>query len=312
MVLRNPRRTQYNEALMSAVLSLDLPQLPAARGQNKVRQIHDLGSELLLITTDRISAFDVVMGNGIPDKGRILNLMSAFWFRRFLAFSPHHMISVDDDVIAERLRFRDPRLEGRCLLAKKARPLKIECVARGYLAGSLFKEYKAQGGGVHGLSLPEGLLESAKLEEPIFTPATKAEEGHDENLSEAQAIDLVGREVFDIVKSRTINIYKAARDYAATHGIILADTKFEFGETDDGILWIDEALTPDSSRFWSADTYEPGRSQASYDKQFVRDYLEDIGFNKRAPGPDLPEDVVAKTRRKYVEAYEKLVGPFPY
>lgn len=296
-----------------SLLSIDIPGLPAPKGSNKVRQTYDLGSEMLLVTTDRISAFDVVMENGIPDKGRVLNLMSAFWFEKFADICPNHVITIDDQTIASQIGLEDRRLFGRTLLAKKAKPLKIECVARGYITGSLFKEYLTEGGKVHGLDLPEGLVDSDKLPEPIFTPATKAETGHDENLSEAQARDLVGSEVYDFVKNVTLKIYTAASEFAASKGIILADTKFEFGETEDGIIWIDEALTPDSSRFWPADQYEPGKQQPSYDKQFVRNYLEEINFNKMPPGPRLPEEIVEKTRSRYIEAYEKLVGkPFIY
>jgi phosphoribosylaminoimidazole-succinocarboxamide synthase len=296
-----------------SLLSIDIPGLPAPKGSNKVRQTYDLGSEMLLVTTDRISAFDVVMENGIPDKGRVLNLMSAFWFEKFADICPNHVITIDDQTIASQIGLEDRRLFGRTLLAKKAKPLKIECVARGYITGSLYKEYLTEGGKVHGLDLPEGLVDSDKLPEPIFTPATKAETGHDENLSEAQARDLVGSEVYDFVKNVTLKIYTAASEFAASKGIILADTKFEFGETEDGIIWIDEALTPDSSRFWPADQYEPGKQQPSYDKQFVRNYLEEINFNKMPPGPRLPEEIVEKTRSRYIEAYEKLVGkPFIY
>lgn len=296
-----------------SLLSIDIPGLPAPKGSNKIRQTYDLGSEMLLVTTDRISAFDVVMENGIPDKGRVLNLMSAFWFEKFADICPNHVITIDDQTIASQIGLEDRRLFGRTLLAKKAKPLKIECVARGYITGSLYKEYLTEGGKVHGLDLPEGLVDSDKLPEPIFTPATKAETGHDENLSEAQARDLVGSEVYDFVKNVTLKIYTAASEFAASKGIILADTKFEFGETEDGIIWIDEALTPDSSRFWPADQYEPGKQQPSYDKQFVRNYLEEINFNKMPPGPRLPEEIVEKTRSRYIEAYEKLVGkPFIY
>ncbi len=293
---------------MPALLSASIPTLPAPRGHNKVRELYDLGEELLLVTTDRISAFDVIMANGIPDKGRVLNQMSAFWFAHFSDECPNHVISIDDAVIATRIGVDQPELRGRCLLAKKATPVKMECVARGYLSGSLYKEYKAQGGAVHGLHLPEGLLESARLPEPIFTPATKAESGHDENLSWTQAVDLVGIEQATWLRDMTLKLYNKAAEYVATKGLILADTKFEFGETSDGLIWIDEALTPDSSRYWEASLYSPGGAQPSYDKQFVRDYLEEIKFNKQPPGPALPDDIVQKTRAKYLEAFEKVVG----
>lgn len=293
---------------MPALLSATIPGLPAPKGHNKVRELYDLGNELLIVTTDRISAFDVIMANGIPDKGRVLNLMSAFWFDRFRDVCPSHVVSVDDAVVAERIGTPVPELAGRCLIAKKATPVKLECVARGFISGSLFKEYKREGGHVHGLGLPEDLLESAKLPEPIFTPATKADTGHDENLSWSQAVDLVGLETATTLRDWTLTLYGKASEYAATKGLILADTKFEFGETEDGLIWIDEALTPDSSRFWDAALYRPGGPQPSFDKQFVRDYLEEIGFNKQPPGPELPEGIVLSTRAKYLEAYEKIVG----
>jgi phosphoribosylaminoimidazole-succinocarboxamide synthase len=273
-----------------------------------VREIYDLGSELLIVTTDRISAFDVIMANGIPDKGRVLNQMSAFWFHYLADVTDSHVVSTDDKVIAQAIGKTLPELAGRSTLAKKAKPLPIECVARGYIAGSLFKEYRSLGGKVHGLDLPEGLTESAKLPMPIFTPATKAEEGHDQNLSWEQTVSLVGREIAEQASRLTLALYKKAADRALSKGIILADTKFEFGLTDSGLLWIDEALTPDSSRFWDLSQYEPGRSQPSYDKQFVRDYLESITWNKQPPGPTLPEDVVEKTRDKYLQAYSLITG----
>lgn len=293
---------------MPALLSASIPTLPAPKGHNKVRELFDLGGELLIVTTDRISAFDVIMANGIPDKGRVLNQMSAFWFEKFANVCPNHVISVSDADVAARIGVELPELSGRCLIARKAVPVKLECVARGYISGSLFKEYRAQGGSVHGLGLPEGLLESAKLSEPIFTPATKAEEGHDENLSWRQAVDLVGLEQAEWLRDTTLTLYAKAAEHAATKGLILADTKFEFGETEEGLIWIDEALTPDSSRYWEASLYAPGGAQPSYDKQFVRDYLESIGFDKRPPGPELPSEIVEKTRAKYLEAFEKVVG----
>lgn len=294
---------------MPALLETALPNLPPPR-KGKVREVYDLGDCLLIVATDRISAFDVVMANGIPDKGRILTGLSAFWFDRLGGVAPHHVLSTDDGEIAQRVGAIDS-LKGRSMLARKAKPLAIECVARGYITGSLFKEYRTQGGGVHGLALPDGLVDADRLPEPIFTPATKAEEGHDENLSFAQACDIVGRETAETVRDWTLKLYAQAAEYAATKGLILADTKFEFGETEDGLIWIDEALTPDSSRYWDAGLYHPGGPQPSYDKQFVRDYLETIRWDKRPPGPTLPDDVVAKTRAKYVEAYERLTGkPF--
>jgi phosphoribosylaminoimidazole-succinocarboxamide synthase len=311
---------------MPITLSTSIPGLAKPK-IGKVREVYDLGDQLLIVATDRISAFDVVMANGIPDKGRILNQMSAFWFEKFQDICPNHVVSIDDEVILEALALLngEPRTEngnpttddrrpingnlsGRSTLAKRAKPLPIECVVRGYLAGSLLKEYKATGGSVHGFGLPEGLINGSQLQEPIFTPATKAEKGHDENLSWKQAVDIVGKETAETVKNWSLNIYKRASEYSAGRGILLADTKFEFGETEDGLIWIDEALTPDSSRFWPAESYKPGSSQPSYDKQFVRDYLESIQWNKQPPGPVLPDDVVSGTRAKYLEAFERLVG----
>ena len=283
----------------------NLPGLPPPK-VGKVREVYDLGDELLIVATDRISAFDVVMANGVPDKGRILNRMSAWWFERLADVCPNHVISTDDGEIVRRVPM--PELAGRTTLARKCRPLPIECVARGYISGSLFKEYRAQGGGIHGLGLPEGLVESARLSEPIYTPATKAEAGHDENIDYARTVDLVGREVAEQAREWTMALYERASKHAASVGLILADTKFEFGLTDDGLLWIDEALTPDSSRYWPADLYQPGGAQPSYDKQYVRDYLEALGWDKTPPGPVLPDEVVARTRGKYVEAYEKVCG----
>lgn len=279
---------------------------PPRRG--KVREVYDLGEDLLIVASDRISAFDVIMANGIPGKGIILNKMSAFWFAKFADVCPNHVLSTDDAVIAERIGRSQPELVGRTTLARKARPLPIECVARGYIAGSLFKEYRAAGGHILGLNLPDGLVDSSQLPEPIFTPATKATEGHDENISFERASDLVGKEVAELAKSLTLEIFKRAQAHAADAGLILADTKFEFGLTDEGLIWIDEALTPDSSRFWEASQYEPGHAQPSYDKQFLRDYLETLDWDKRPPGPTLPEDIVHSTRAKYLEAYQRLTG----
>jgi phosphoribosylaminoimidazole-succinocarboxamide synthase len=292
---------------MAELLHTALPGLPPPR-VGKVREVYDLGDELLIVATDRISAFDVVMANGIPDKGRILNQMSAYWFEKLGSVCPHHIISTDDSVIASRMSTSQPELAGRSTLAKKAKPLTIECVARGYIAGSLYKEYRSEGGAVHGLNLPEGLLNSDRLPEPIFTPATKAVEGHDENIDFARACDMVGRETAEQVRDWTLELYLRAAERCASVGLILADTKFEFGETEDGIISIDEALTPDSSRFWDAALYGPGMSQPSFDKQFVRDYLETLTWDKRPPGPVLPAEIVAKTRAKYVEAYERITG----
>lgn len=292
---------------MPELLHTAVPGLPPPR-IGKVREVYDLGDELLIVATDRISAFDVVMANGIPDKGRILNQMSAFWFEKLRDVCPNHVISTADSVIAERIGQTKPELAGRTTLGKKAKPLSIECVARGYISGSLFKDYKSAGPAVQGLNLPEGLVESQQLPEPIFSPATKAEEGHDENISYAQAVDMVGKETAEQVREWTLELYRYGSAHAALQGIILADTKFEFGETPDGLILIDECLTPDSSRFWDASSYEPGHAQPSYDKQFVRDYLETLSWNKQPPGPVLPPDIVERTRGKYVEAFERLTG----
>jgi phosphoribosylaminoimidazole-succinocarboxamide synthase len=292
---------------MPALLHTAIPELPPAR-IGKVREVYDLRNEMLIVATDRISAFDAVMANGIPDKGRVLTQMSAFWFELLADVCPNHLISIDDTEIESRLRNPQPELAGRSTLARKARPLAIECVARGYISGSLYKEYLSKGEDVHDLNLQAGLVESAQLVRPIFTPATKAQSGHDENISFREAADIVGKETAETVRDWTLELFARASAVCAERGLILADTKFEFGETEDGLLWIDEALTPDSSRFWDASLYVPGKSQPSFDKQFVRDYLEASGWNKLPPGPTLPDDVVANTRRKYVEAYERVTG----
>ncbi|MFY9233826.1 MAG: phosphoribosylaminoimidazolesuccinocarboxamide synthase [Fimbriimonadaceae bacterium] len=301
---------------MLALLETSIPGLPPPR-KGKVREVYDLGDCLLIVATDRISAFDVIMANGIPDKGRVLNQMSAFWFEKLTKSDPSHrsdmsgkvctghLITIDDDEIATKIGHHDG-LKGRSMLARKAKPLTIECVARGYLSGSLWKEYRDQGGHIHGLDLPAGLRESDRLPEPIFSPATKAEEGHDENISFETAANMAGRDNAVLARTWTLALYRRAAEYALSKGLILADTKFEFGETDDGLILIDEALTPDSSRYWDASQYEPGGPQPSYDKQFVRDYLESIGWDKRPPGPTLPDEVVQNTRAKYLEAYERI------
>ena len=276
---------------------------PAARG--KVRDIYDLGDKLLLVATDRLSAFDVVMANGIPDKGRVLTQISLFWFDLLKDIIPNHILSATQfpapfDAYASELA-------GRSMLVKKTKPLAIECVVRGYVSGSGWKDYRATGR-ICGLPLPAGLLESAKLPEPIFTPATKAATGHDENISFEQAAELVGKDLAERARKVSLEIYERGSAYAAPRGIIVADTKFEFGVLGNELIWIDEALTPDSSRFWPAAQYQPGGPQSSFDKQFVRDYLERIRWPKTPPGPELPADVVAATRAKYREAYRILVG----
>jgi phosphoribosylaminoimidazole-succinocarboxamide synthase len=276
---------------------------PAARG--KVRDIYDLGDELLIVATDRLSAFDVVMPTGIPDKGRVLTQLSLFWFDLLKDIIPNHVISSTQ--FPAPFDAYESDLAGRSMVVKKTTPLPIECVVRGYVSGSGWKDYRATGK-ICGIPLPAGLLESGKLTEPIFTPATKAASGHDENIPFDQAAALVGKELAELVRKVSLEIYGRASAYAAPRGIILADTKFEFGLLNNDLVWIDEALTPDSSRFWPAAQYQPGGPQSSFDKQFVRDYLERIRWPKTPPGPELPPDVVAATRAKYREAFRILVG----
>jgi phosphoribosylaminoimidazole-succinocarboxamide synthase len=288
--------------LQTGLTSLGVPRL------GKVREVYDLGETVLIVATDRISAFDVIMQNGIPDKGRVLNGMSAFWFDRLNDICPNHVLTTNDAEIAQAVGEPHPELAGRAMLARKTKPLPIECVARGYISGSLYKEYRSQGPSVHGLGLPPGLVDSDRLPEPIFTPATKAEEGHDENISFGRACDLVGSETAHLLRDWTLGIYTAACEHAQNAGLILADTKFEFGETADGIIWIDEALTPDSSRYWDASRYQPGHAQPSFDKQAVRDFLEQSGWNMQPPGPRLPDEVVTAARDKYLEAFRRITG----
>ena len=276
---------------------------PSARG--KVRDIFDLGDNLLIVATDRLSAFDVVMPTPIPDKGRVLTQLSLFWFDLLRDVVPNHFLSAT--VFPAPFDVHSEQLSGRSMLVRKTQPLPIECVVRGYLSGSGWKEYQATQK-VCGISLPSGLLESGKLPEPIFTPATKAASGHDENISFENAARIVGQSIADKVRDISLQIYGRAAAYAAPRGVILADTKFEFGLLNNELVWIDEALTPDSSRFWPAAQYQPGGPQPSFDKQFVRDYLERIRWPKVPPGPELPPDVVAATRAKYREAYRLLTG----
>src|SRR5580658_6604174 len=289
------------------VLQLDLPGIKKLKS-GKVREVFDLGDSLLFVASDRISAFDVIMPNGIPRKGEVLTEVSYFWFAQTQSFQPNHLISRAGEPLPKNLQPFADKLTGRSMIVKKCQPLAIECVVRGYLAGSGWKEYqKSQT--VCGIKLPPGLKESSELPEPIFTPATKAETGHDENISFEEAKKIVGDKIAEQAKAASIKVYNHARDYARKRGIIIADTKFEFGLDDQhGVILIDEVLTPDSSRFWPADQYAPGKSQPSFDKQFVRDYLETLDWNKTPPGPKLPDDVVAKTTAKYLEAYEQLTG----
>ena len=290
----------------SVVLETHLDGLTLAR-RGKVRDVYDLGAHLLIVATDRISAFDYVLGSGIPDKGRVLTQLSAFWFDHLGDLLPHHVVAVDVDAFPPITRPHRDVLRGRSMLVRKTTPLPIECVARGYLSGSGWKDY-ARTGAVCGVALPAGLRESDRLPESIFTPATKAESGHDENISEDAAGQIVGHDLVKRLRELTLTIYQRGVDHAAERGIIIADTKFEFGFAGDTLLLIDEVLTPDSSRFWPADAYVPGRGQPSFDKQFVRDYLERIGWNKQPPVPSLPDDVVQRTREKYLEAYRRLAG----
>ncbi|HYG34538.1 MAG TPA: phosphoribosylaminoimidazolesuccinocarboxamide synthase [Clostridia bacterium] len=288
------------------LLQLDLPGIKKLKS-GKVREIYDLGDSLLFVATDRISAFDCIMPNGIPRKGEVLTQISYFWFSQMESFQPNHLISHAGDPLPANLKPFADKLTGRSMIVKKAKPLAIECVVRGYLAGSGWKEYqKSQT--VCGIKLPPGLKESSELPEPIFTPATKAETGHDENISFEQAASIVGSDIAEKARAASLRIYNTARDYARRRGIIIADTKFEFGQLDGQLILIDEVLTPDSSRFWPADQYQPGKGQPSFDKQFVRDYLDTLDWDKNPPAPALPADVVAKTQAKYLEAYEKLTG----
>ena len=288
------------------LLQIDLPGVRKLRS-GKVREIFDLGESLLLVASDRLSAFDVIMPNGIPRKGEVLTQISFFWFERFASLMPNHLLARADDPLPKSLQPFADKLSRRSMIVKKATPLTIECVVRGYLAGSGWKEYREHQT-VCGIKLPPGLTESAEVPEPIFTPATKAESGHDINISFAEAEKMVGAEIAAQARDASLKLYTDARAYARQRGIIIADTKFEFGLCDGKLTLIDEVLTPDSSRFWPADQYAPGKSQPSYDKQFVRDYLETLDWNKTPPGPMLPPEVVAKTTAKYLEAYERLTG----
>jgi phosphoribosylaminoimidazole-succinocarboxamide synthase len=291
--------------MAEAILRTNIGGQECARG--KVRDIYDLGDKLLIVATDRISAFDVIMANGIPYKGIVLTKISRFWFDFLADTVENHLIS--DDVANFPKPFCDePQLAGRSMLVKKGKVLPIECVIRGYLAGSGWKEYK-QSGTVCGQKLPAGLKQCAKLPELIFTPATKAEHGqHDENISFEKCVEIIGKEQADYVRDKSTQIFSKASEYAESRGIILADTKFEWGVADGRTILIDEVLTPDSSRFWPADKYQPGRDQESFDKQFVRNYLESINFNKSGPGVELPDDIIEKTSAKYIEGYERLTG----
>ena len=285
--------------------------------QGKVRDIYDFGERLLIVATDRISAFDYVLGSGIPDKGKVLTQISTFWFERTRPIVANHVLSTDAASFPGEARRSAKLLQGRSMLVARTEPLPIECVARGYLSGSGWKDYRATGQ-VCGIRLPDGLRESERLPEPIFTPATKAQSGHDINISEKDAADLVGKRVLERVRDLTLQLYAEGAAHAESCGIIVADTKFEFGllpvahddhrPVEERVILIDEVLTPDSSRFWPADGYNPGGAQPSFDKQFVRDYLERIRWNKQPPVPPLPDEVVMRTREKYLEAFHRLTG----
>ncbi len=290
---------------MNAVVSQTVFPGLTLRGRGKVRDIYDLGDKLLIVATDRLSAFDVVLPTPIPDKGRVLTQLSLFWFEKLANLIPNHVLEAKD--FTDELAPYADSLEGRAMLVRKTEPIPIECVVRGYVSGSGWKDYQKTGA-ICGIALPTGLRESDRLPEAIFTPSTKATTGHDENISFDETIERVGRPLAEKLRETSLAIYRHAAEHAAARGIILADTKFEFGLLGDDLIWIDEALTPDSSRFWPADQYAPGKAQPSFDKQFVRDYLERIGWNKLPPGPALPMDVVAATRGKYREAYQRITG----
>lgn len=287
------------------ITSLELPGIKKLRS-GKVREVFDLGDTLLFVATDRLSAFDVVFPDPIPGKGAVLNQLSAFWFRRF-TFVQNHMITADIEKFPHELESYHHELHGRSMIVRKARPLPVECVVRGYLAGSGWKEYQ-KSGTASGVALPPGLQLASKLPEPIFTPSTKSDVGHDENIDWQECCRLLGNDVAERVRDLSLKVYEAGRVHAAERGIIVADTKFEFGLYENELLLIDECLTPDSSRFWPADQYVAGQSPPSFDKQFVRDYLETIDWDKNPPAPSLPTEIIEKTARKYHEALERLIG----
>ena len=295
------------DLLDTVLLRTDFPDLQL-HASGKVRDVYVLGSDrLLFVASDRISAFDYVLASGIPHKGQVLTQISMFWFDFLKEIVPSHLITADVNAYPAELKKYADQLRGRSMVVMRAEMFPVECVVRGYISGSAWKEYKATGA-VCGITLPKGLRESDQLPEPIFTPATKATTGHDENISFDAMAQILGGELSEQLRDLTLRIYKKAADYARKRGIILADTKFEFGRTPKGITLADEVLTPDSSRFWPADKYQPGSAQESYDKQYVRDYLEQIRWNKQPPAPALPPEVVRKTSEKYLEAYERLTG----
>ena len=292
---------------MTALLTTNLGNTPLL-GRGKVRDLYAIGDALLLVATDRISAFDHVLGSGIPGKGKILTQISLFWFELLKDIVPNHLISADVREFPAELKPYADQLEGRSMLVRRAKMFPVECVARGYLAGSGWKEYKASGT-VCGIALPAGLLDGSQLPEPVFTPATKSQDGeHDENISFAKTEKVLGQADAAELRRLTLALYGKAHKHAASCGLILADTKFEFGRTAEGIILADEVLTPDSSRFWEGSVWKPGGAQASFDKQYVRDYLESIQWNKQAPAPGLPDEVVERTQGKYLEAFRRLTG----
>ena len=301
-----PQRIPVGVTIRTPLLETHLAGMaPISRG--KVRDLYEVDDKLLIVATDRISAFDYILASGIPDKGRVLNQLSVFWFDFLREVAPTHFISARMEDYPAALRTHAEQLEGRSMLVQRTRPVPIECVARGYLAGSGWKEYR-QTGAICGIPLPAGLRESEALPEPIFTPATKAATGHDSNISFDETAAEIGRPLAEQLRDLTLDIYRRADGYARSRGLIIADTKFEFGLYDDRVLLIDEALTPDSSRFWAVDTYTPGQPQPAFDKQFVRDYLERSGWNKQPPAPALPPDIIEATRQRYREAYRRLTG----
>jgi len=293
-------------SLEQGIKTQDLPGIPKV-GQGKVRELFEVDGHLLMVATDRISAFDVILPNAIPHKGKVLTQLSAFWFELLEGMVDHHLVSVQVDEFPAPLQPFREELAGRSMLVRKCTPLPIECVVRGYLAGSGWAEYR-QSEMICGNRLPSGLVESAELPEPIFTPATKATNGHDENISFDRAAQIIGPELAEQVRDLSLRIYNRAREYALEKGIIICDTKFEFGMEGSRLLLIDEVLTPDSSRFWPADEFEPGKSQPSFDKQFIRDFLETLDWDKAPPGPELPSSIVEATSQRYLEAYRLLTG----
>jgi len=297
------------KAVERALRQVEIPERkPDYSG--KVRDIYELGDSLLIVATDRVSAYDVVLGEGIPGKGRVLTQISRFWFKKLRAIVPSHYITTEVAVFPEPFSRHGALLEGRSMLVRRAKRYDVECVVRGYLAGSGWKEYQASGE-VCGVKLPQGLTLSSKLPEPIFTPATKATEGHDENISFDRMVSIVGRPAAEKLREASLAIYRAASAHARSRGFILADTKFEFGEREGGVLWIDEALSPDSSRYWPAAGYREGVAQDSFDKQVIRDYLDSIRWDRNPPPPRLPEDVIEKTSRRYEEALAGIAGGSP-